>query len=313
MNILVTGGCGYLGTILVEKLLKKNLNVVVIDRMWFGNFLKKNRRLRIIKDDFKNLNNYKLPNFNSIIHLANIANDPSAELSPSLSWEINVLGTEILMNYAKKNRIKKFLYASSGSVYGIKKERKVTENLELVPISLYNKTKMIAERIIASYSDQIDFYCIRPATICGYSPKMRLDVTVNLLTFNALQKGLMTIFGGKQIRPNIHIQDISNIFIHFLNKKLPSGFYNAGFENLSIIQIAKKIEKKVNTKIKIIKNTNDPRSYRQDSSKLLNTGFKPKFGVDYAIDELIEKFNNKQLKEKKYFYTVKTMLNKKII
>jgi nucleoside-diphosphate-sugar epimerase len=313
MNILVTGGCGYLGTILVEKLLKKNLNVVVIDRMWFGNFLKKNRRLRIIKDDFKNLNNYKLPNFNSIIHLANIANDPSAELSPSLSWEINVLGTEILMNYAKKNRIKKFLYASSGSVYGIKKERKVTENLELVPISLYNKTKMIAERIIASYSDQIDFYCIRPATICGYSPKMRLDVTVNLLTFNALQKGLMTIFGGKQIRPNIHIQDISNIFIHFLNKKLPSGFYNAGFENLSIIQIAKKIEKKVNTKIKIIKNTNDPRSYRQDSSKLLKTGFKPKFGVDYAIDELIEKFNNKQLKEKKYFYTVKTMLNKKII
>ena len=217
------------------------------------------------------------------------------------------------MNYAKKNRIKKFLYASSGSVYGIKKERKVTENLELVPISLYNKTKMIAERIIASYSDQIDFYCIRPATICGYSPKMRLDVTVNLLTFNALQKGLMTIFGGKQIRPNIHIQDISNIFIHFLNKKLPSGFYNAGFENLSIIQIAKKIEKKVNTKIKIIKNTNDPRSYRQDSSKLLKTGFKPKFGVDYAIDELIEKFNNKQLKEKKYFYTVKTMLNKKII
>ena len=313
MNILVTGGCGYLGTILVEKLLKKNLNVVVIDRMWFGNFLKKNRRLRIIKDDFKNLNNYKLPNFNSIIHLANIANDPSAELSPSLSWEINVLGTEILMNYAKKNRIKKFLYASSGSVYGIKKERKVTENSELVPISLYNKTKMIAERIIASYSDQIDFYCIRPATICGYSPKMRLDVTVNLLTFNALQKGLMTIFGGKQIRPNIHIQDISNIFIHFLNKKLPSGFYNAGFENLSIIQIAKKIEKKVDTKIKIIKNTNDPRSYRQDSSKLLNTGFKPKFGVDYAIDELIEKFNNKQLKEKKYFYTVKTMLNKKII
>ena len=313
MNILVTGGCGYLGTILVEKLLKKNLNVVVIDRMWFGNFLKKNRRLRIIKDDFKNLNNYKLPNFNSIIHLANIANDPSAELSPSLSWEINVLGTEILMNYAKKNRIKKFLYASSGSVYGIKKERKVTENLELVPISLYNKTKMRAERIIASYSDQIDFYCIRPATICGYSPKMRLDVTVNLLTFNALQKGLMTIFGGKQIRPNIHIQDISNIFIHFLNKKLPSGFYNAGFENLSIIQIAKKIEKKVNTKIKIIKNTNDPRSYRQDSSKLLKTGFKPKFGVDYAIDELIEKFNNKQLKEKKYFYTVKTMLNKKII
>jgi nucleoside-diphosphate-sugar epimerase len=313
MNILVTGGCGYLGTILVEKLLKKNLNVVVIDRMWFGNFLKKNRRLRIIKDDFKNLNNYKLPNFNSIIHLANIANDPSAELSPSLSWEINVLGTEILMNYAKKNRIKKFLYASSGSVYGIKKERKVTENLELVPISLYNKTKMIAERIIASYSDQIDFYCIRPATICGYSPKMRLDVTVNLLTFNALQKGLMTIFGGKQIRPNIHIQDISNIFIHFLNKKLPSGFYNAGFENLSIIQIAKKIEKKVNTKIKIIKNTNDPRSYRQDSSKLLKTGFKPKFGVDYAIDELIENFNNKQLKEKKYFYTVKTMLNKKII
>jgi len=313
MNILVTGGCGYLGTILVEKLLNKNFKVIVIDKMWFGNFLKENKKLKIINDDFRNINNYKLPKINSIIHLANIANDPGAELNPNLSWEINVLGTEILMNYAKKNKIKKFLYASSGSVYGIKKERKVTENLELVPISLYNKTKMIAEKIIASYSNQINFFCIRPATICGYSPKMRLDVTVNLLTFNALKKGCMTIFGGSQIRPNIHIHDISDVFIHFLLKKLPVGFYNAGFENLSILEIAKKIEKKINTKIKIIKNTNDPRSYRQDSSKLLRTGFKPKFGVDYAIDELIEKFNNNQLKDKKNYYTVKTMVQKKII
>ena len=313
MKILITGGCGYLGTILVEKLLKKNFHIIVIDQMWFGNFLKKNKNLRIIKDDFRNINNYKLPKINSIIHLANIANDPGAELNPNLSWEINVLGTEILMNYAKKNKIKKFLYASSGSVYGIKKERKVTENLELVPISLYNKTKMIAEKIIASYSNEIDFFCIRPATICGYSPKMRLDVTVNLLTFNALQRGIMTIFGGKQIRPNIHINDISEVFIHFLLKKLPSGFYNAGFENLSILEIANKISKKVNTKIKIIKNSNDPRSYRQDSSKLLRTGFVPKFGVDYAINELIEKFNSNKLKNNKNFYTVKTMVRKKIV
>ena len=158
MNILVTGGCGYLGTVLVEKLLNKKYKVIVIDNMWFGNYIKKNKKLTIIKDDFRNINKYKLPKIYSIIHLANIANDPSAELNPNLSWEINVLGTEILMNYAKNKKIKKFLYASSGSVYGIKKEKKVTENLELVPISLYNKTKMIAEKIISSYSDQIDFF-----------------------------------------------------------------------------------------------------------------------------------------------------------
>ena len=313
MNILVTGGCGYLGTILVEKLLAKNFKVVVIDNMWFGNFLKNRKNLKIIKDDFRNIGKYKFKKLNTIIHLANIANDPGAELSPNLSWEINVLGTELLMNYAKKNKVKKFLYASSGSVYGIKNEKKVTEDLELVPISLYNKTKMIAEKIISSYSDVINCYCIRPATICGFSPKMRLDVTVNLLTFNALSNKKMIIYGGNQIRPNIHINDISNVFIHFIKNKIKPGFYNAGFENLSILEIAKKIEKKIDTEIKIIKNTNDPRSYRQDSTKLIKTGFKPMFGVDYAINELILKFKEKKLKNNNNFYTVKTMVRKKII
>ena len=306
-KILITGGCGYVGSMLTELLLKKKYSVTIIDTQWFGNVMKKTKKLDIIKMNISNINKLNLKKFSTIIHLANIANDPAAELNPKLTWEVNVLFMDKLIKHAVKCGVKKFIYASSGSVYGLKKEKKVTENLSLVPISDYNKSKMIAERVLTSYKDKIKIYSIRPATVCGYSKNMRLDVTVNMFVYQAIAKKTITIFGGNQVRPNIYILDLCRVFVHFLEKNLKPGFYNAGFENLKIIDVAKKILKKTKCKIKILKKTNDPRSYRQDSTKLLKTGFKPNFNVDYAIKELINNFKLKKVKVTQNLFRVKYM------
>jgi len=308
MNILVTGGCGYTGSILVPQLLNLGYKITVVDTMWFGNFLKKHKNLITIKKDIRNLNNFSYSKFNSIIHLANIANDPSVELNPVLSWEVNVLASQQIIERAYKQGVKHFIFASSGSVYGVKKEKKVTEDLTLEPISTYNKTKMVAENIFLNYKNKMQIHCIRPATVCGLSPRLRLDVSVNLLTFQAIKKKIINVHGGSQIRPNIHIFDLTNVYKHFIDKPyLNSGCYNAGFENLSILEITKKIKKKTKCKITVSKNSNDPRSYRQCSDKLLKTGFIPKYGVDYAINELIKKFKLRNFKESEINYTVKWM------
>lgn len=313
MNIFITGGCGYVGTVLTNFLLKEKKNkITVFDSMWFGNFLIKHKNLTIIKDELKNIKKYSLNNYDCVIHLANISNDPGVELNPNLSWEVNVLSTYQLIEKSVQDGVKKFIFASSGSVYGIKKDKNVTEDLSLVPISAYNKTKMIAERVIMSFKDSIKTYCIRPATICGYSPKMRLDLTVNLLTMQALTNKKITVFGGKQTRPNININDMVRVYDHFLsNKNIKPGFYNAGFENYSIAKIAKIIKKKIKCSINVLE-SNDPRSYRQNSDKLLNTGFNPKFNIENAIDELIEKFNEKKLIKNDLFYNIKTMKKLKL-
>ena len=270
-------------------------------------FKKKKNNLKIIKKDIIAIEQVSFKNVDTVVHLANIANDPSVELNPNLSWEVNVLATKRLIEKSIECKVKHFIFASSGSVYGIKKERNVTEDLSLVPISTYNKTKMVAERILKSYDKQIKIHSIRPATVCGYSPRMRLDVSVNMLTFQALKKKMITVFGGRQIRPNIHIKDLINVYKHFIfNKNIPSGFYNAGFENLRIIDIARKISKIIPSKI-IIKKNNDPRSYRQNSNKLLATGFKQKYSVLHAIEEIKEKYEKRKLKESLKCYTVKWM------
>mgnify|MGYP003950427715 FL=1 len=307
MKILVTGGCGYIGTCLVNFLLDKGHEVLVIDAQWFGNKLKKNKKLKIIKKNLSQIEQVSLKNINTIIHLANIANDPAAEIDSKLTWDTNVLYTKKLLDHAIKHKVKKFIFASSGSVYGIKSERRVTENLPLLPISDYNKSKMIAERVLLSYKSKIKIFSIRPATVCGYSNNMRLDVAVNMLTFQALYNKKITVFGGNQIRPNIHIMDLCRVFYLFASKNLKPGFYNAGFENLRIIDIAKKIKKHTGCSIKVINETNDPRSYRQDSSKLNKTGFKTNYNVDYAIKELINAYNKKKLKRLKSYYRVSFM------
>ena len=308
MKILVTGGCGYKGSVLIPKLLDKGYEVTSFDTQWFGNYHQETKKLKNIKGDIRDISKLNLKDFDTIIHLANIANDPAVELNPTMSWEINVLASQQIADKAVRDGVEHFIFASSGSVYGIKEEQKVTEDLELVPLSVYNKTKMVAERVFLSYANQMKVHCLRPATVCGLSPRMRLDVAVNMLTFQALQKGEITVLGGKQTRPNIHIDDIADMYIHLIENRdsISSGNYNAGFENISILDIAKTIQKEIDCKI-VIKESNDPRSYRQDSQKILDAGFKPKKSVSLAIKELIEAFKNGILMDKPEFHTVKWM------
>jgi len=308
LKILVTGGCGYKGSVLISKLIKHGHKVVCFDTQWFGNYLIDSENLTNIKGDIRDIQALPLDNIEAIIHLANVANDPAVELNPTMSWEINVLAGQQLIDSALRAGVKHFIYASSGSVYGIKEEEKVTEDLKLIPISTYNKTKMVAERVFLSYSEKILVHCIRPATVCGLSPRMRLDVAVNLLTFQALKNKKITVLGGNQIRPNIHIDDMIDVYLHLIyqGNLIESGCYNAGFENVSIIEIAEMIQKKIDCEIEI-KPSNDPRSYRQDSTKLLKTGFKPKKNISMAIDELIESYENNKLKDNPLFHTVKWM------
>lgn len=306
MKVLVTGGCGYKGHVLIPKLLARGYEVIAFDIQWFGNFLEPDPKLSVIKGDVRNIDSVPLDGVDCIIHLASVANDPCGDLDPKLTWEISALATMQLADKAQRYGIKRFIYASSGSVYGVKEEPQVTEDLELKPITEYNKTKMVAERVLLSYQDDMVVQIIRPATVCGYSPRMRLDVSVNLLTMQALSKGKITVFGGNQIRPNIHIVDIANIYLHLIDHPEVTGVYNAGFENISIMDIAKLVAKYVPVEI-VTTPSNDPRSYRVNSDKLLATGFKPQKTVEHAVREIIDKYRSGVLKDEEHFSNLKWM------
>ena len=307
MKILVTGGCGYKGSVLIPKLVEAGHEIINVDTQWFGNYLDEDPNIQNIKADIRDIDNIPLEDVEAIIHLANIANDPAVDLNPNLSWEVNVLAGQQLVDKASRSGLKHFIFASSGSVYGLKEDEKVTEDLPLVPISTYNKTKMVAERVFLSYSDRMQVHCIRPATVCGLSPRMRLDVSVNMFTYQALKNQKITVFGGNQTRPNIHISDMCNIYLHFINnRELPSGCYNAGFENISILDIAKSIQKIIPSEI-IITPSNDPRSYRQNSDKLIQTGFVREFSITNAIQDIAKAFKENNLNESENCYTVKWM------
>lgn len=308
MKILLTGSCGYVGSSLVPFLLNKGHELRTFDNEWFGNDLKEHSNLKHYKKDIRDLDEKDFEGIERVIHLANIANDPGVELNPTLSWEVNVLSTQRMAELAAKSGVEQFIYASSGSVYGVKEEEQVTEELELVPISVYNKTKMVSERVLLSYKDDMKVINVRPATVCGISPRMRLDVSVNLLTFQALENKKITVFGGDQVRPNIHIKDMIGVYDHFLEnfEKIDSGNFNAGFENISILDIAELVRQRVQCEI-VISESNDPRSYKQNSEKLISTGFKQKFSIEDAIDEIIKEFQGGKLLREDRFYTVKTM------
>lgn len=292
---------------LASKLLELELRVTVVDIMWFGNYLPAHRNLTVIKQDIRNAESIPMKSVDVIIHLANIANDPCGALNPKLSWEVNVLATMHLVERAIRYGVGQFIYASSGSVYGIKEEAQVTEELSLLPISDYNKTKMISERVLLSYKDSIVIQCIRPATVCGFSPRMSLDLSVNMLTMQALTKGKITVFGGEQIRPNIHMQDMVEVYLHLLNLGgTAPGIYNAGFENMSILDIAKTIAEFIPADI-VVTESNDPRSYRLNSDKLLNTGFRPKYKVIDGIGEVIAAYRSGRIKDEDDCYNIKAM------
>ena len=306
MKIFVTGACGYKGSVLIPRLLEEGHQVTGIDIMWFGNHLPEHENLTVYKADVNDPDSFEIASHDAIIHLASIANDPTGDLNPKLTWETSCLATMRLADNAARQGIKRFIYASSGSVYGVKEEEKVTEDLTLVPISEYNKTKMVSERVLLSYKDQMCVQIVRPATVCGLSPRMRLDVSVNLLTMAALTKNEITVFGGDQVRPNIHIDDIANLYIFLLNHPEVTGIYNAGFENISIMDIAKMVSSKLEVPIKVTPSS-DPRSYRVNSDKILKTGFVPQKSVSDAIDEIIAAYQRGDLKDQPHFHNLNFM------
>jgi nucleoside-diphosphate-sugar epimerase len=307
MRVLVTGGCGYVGSVLTQALCEDGHEVMVVDDEWFGNHISDSVSATFIKEDVRNIDAINLDGIDTIFHMANIANDPGVELNETLSWEVNVLATQQLLDKAKRAGVSQFIYASSGSVYGVKSEPNVTEDLPLVPISAYNKTKMVAERVCISYSGDMQIHNIRPATVCGVSPRMRFDVSVNMFVKQAVLDGKMTVFGGDQVRPNIHVSDLVGVYQHFLaNPSLPSGAYNAGFENISIMEIAERIQTLTGAEI-IRTPSNDPRSYRQDSSKLVATGFTPTNTVDDAIKDVASALESGKIEDRDEWYTVRWM------
>lgn len=308
MNVLVTGGCGYKGSVLVPKLLLAGHRVTVLDTHWFGNVLAPHHALRVCREDIRDIKSIGF--HDAIIHLAGIANDPCGELDAKLTWEVNVLATLHLAEQAVRFGVKQFIFASSASVYGIKGGKPVVETDDLAPVSDYNKTKMSAERVLLSYSDKMAIQLVRPATVCGVSPRMRLDTMVNMLTMQALTKGEITAHcgehGGSLMRPNVHIRDVTDLYLFMLEHPELTGAYNAGFENISAMDTAKMIADVVLAKINITE-VKDKRSYAVDSSKLLAAGFKPKYSVKDAIEDIVEAHERGDVKDQDNAYNLRWM------
>jgi nucleoside-diphosphate-sugar epimerase len=288
MNILIIGGAGYIGTNLCNYLSQKNFNITCLDTFWFGNFL--NKRVKKIKADIRNFNFESLGKFDCVIDLAYLSNDPLCEVDARHTWESGPLAVYKILEFCKKRKIKKFIFASSGSIYGLKKEKKVIEELGLDPLTDYNKSKMICEKVVESYNKNLNIIIIRPATVCGSSPRLRLDVVLNLFCYQAYFKKKISILGGKQTRPLVNINDMVRSYEFFINKNL-TGCFNLGFENKTVKQIALDVRKIIPCDVSFFK-SNDNRSYRINSDKILRAGFRPKFNSIDAIYDLKNIFDN---------------------
>lgn len=321
-TVLVTGGAGYAGAVLVPKLLDAGYTVKVVDWYIYGDVFspyKNIPELIQIKGDIrdKKLISTSLHDVDAVIHLACISNDPSFELNPELGKTINYNATKSLYDLSQKAGVKRFIYASSSSVYGVKEEPKVTEDLSLEPLTDYSKYKMLSEKyLMAHLSTDMTTLIVRPATICGYSPRMRLDLTVNILTIQALVNGEVTVFGGNQTRPNIHIEDITDLYVKALkypDRKIHGKIYNAGYENYTVGEIAQMVKRILGKKSVIItiKPSNDNRSYRICSDKIKEElGFTPTHTLEEAILDIQKAYKKgllpNALKDKRY-YNIKTM------
>jgi nucleoside-diphosphate-sugar epimerase len=304
-RVLVTGGAGYKGCILVPKLLKKGYEVVVYDLMiTYDRGLPEHPKLKVIKGDIRDNKSFRqaLDGCDAVIHMACISNDPSFELDPELSKTINYECFEPMVKASKEAGVKRFIYVSSSSVYGVSDAPDVTEEHPLVPLTDYNKYKGLCEPILGKYQSP-DFTTVtfRPATVCGYSPRMRFDLSINILTNHAYQRGVITVFGGKQKRPNIHIEDVTDVYVQALEwpaEKLAGQIFNAGYENHTISQLAEFVKKVVEEEFpekKPIKvettESNDNRSYHVNSDKIFRFfGWKPKRTIEDAVRDLCQAF-----------------------
>jgi nucleoside-diphosphate-sugar epimerase len=304
-KIFITGGAGYVGSVLTPYLINKGHTITVFDLMLYGDTLKKGKNLNIIKGDIRNTELLKeaIKGNEIVIHLACISNDPSFELNPTLGKEINLDAFTPLVEISKNLGVKKFIYASSSSVYGVKIEKNVNENMSLEPLTDYSKFKADCEKILFKYKSK-DFITVtvRPATVCGYSPRQRLDLVVNILTNLAYHNREITIFGGDQLRPNIHIQDMVRayeLFINMENEKINGKIFNIGFENLTVNQLASEVQKVIGSDVKIKKlPTNDNRSYHISSKKIQDElGFVTNFSILNAIEDLKHAFEKKLLSD----------------
>ncbi len=318
-NILVIGGGGYVGSELVPELLNKNYKVSVYDLFIYGkNVLEENKNLNLIEGDIRDINKLKsvIKNIDIVIHLACISNDPSFELNPDLGKSINLDCFRPLVEMCKTNNVKRFIYASSSSVYGIKKEKNVSEDLSLEPLTDYSKFKVECEKILLEYKDdKFETVIIRPATVCGYSKRQRLDVVVNILTNLAFNKRKIKIFGGDQLRPNIHIKDMVRVYLNLIEAKseLVNGeIFNAGYDNMKVKEIANVVKKVVGDDVEIDREeTNDNRSYHISSEKIKKIiKFEPMFTIEDAVKDLKFAFENKKLPgslENSIYFNIKKM------
>ena len=313
-TIFITGGAGYVGSALVPKLLKLGYQVTVLDLMIYGfDVLPNHPFLNIIQGDIRDtdLLSSTIPGHQFVIHLACISNDPSFELNPALGKSINLDAFSPLVEISKKASVERFIYASSSSVYGIKEVKDVHEDMTLEPLTDYSKFKAECEAILSSYNqDDFTTVSLRPATVCGYSPRQRLDVVVNILTNLAYHKSEISVFGGSQLRPNIHIDDMVDAYLHILEapqEKIANEVFNVGCENNSVMELAECVQQVVGDHVKLVVTpTDDMRSYHISSSKILNNlGFASKRSIRQASVDLVNAFENgllpNSLEDERYF------------
>lgn len=324
-KVLVFGGAGYCGSLLVPQLLNDGWDVTVYDMMWYGtDQLPKNPKLHLVHGDVRDIEKVKqvCVGIDYVLHLACISNDASFELDESLSTSVNLDSFEPLVIAAKHAGVKRFVFASSSSVYGVSNSPNVTEDHPLVPLTLYNKYKGMCEPLLLKHTDDNFVGVIfRPATVCGYSPRQRLDLSVNILTNHAVNKNKIMVFGGDQLRPNLHIQDyvdLCKLLLTAPSEKIANQIFNVGFDNMSIMNIALTVKNVVQDifpekgEIPIeVTESNDPRSYHINSDKIkLALAFYPKYSVEDAVRDLCEAFRDGKLPnsfDDNRYYNVRTM------
>jgi len=321
-TVLVTGGAGYVGSVLVPRLLEKGYSVKVLDLFIYGehvlDVVKDHPNLEQVKGDIRDreLMERVIPGCDAIIHLACISNDPSFDLDPDLGRSINYDAFFDLVEVSKKNRVRRFIYASSSSVYGIKEEENVTEDLDLEPLTDYSRYKVLCEEeLLKARGPGFVTLILRPATVCGYSPRLRLDLTVNILTNHAINNNKITVFGGQQKRPNIHIEDVVELYCRSLewpDELVDGKIYNAGYENHKVIKIAEMVRDVIGKNVEIgVTPADDHRSYHISSEKIKQElGFVPNHTIEDAVQDLKTAFDAGRVPESMdgiQYYNIKTM------
>ena len=323
-KIFITGGAGYVGAMLVPRLLELGNSVTVLDLMWYGeDVIDAHPNLVMVKGDIRDQELLRkiIPGHDSVIHLACISNDPSFEMDPKLGESINLDAFQPLVEISRASGVKRFIYASSSSVYGVKSEPNVSEDMSLEPLTDYSRFKAECEKILANYqSPEFTTVTIRPATVCGYSRRQRLDVVVNILSNLAFHKRKITVFGGKQLRPNIHIADMVEAYVVLLNapKELIAGeIFNAGYENQSVEELANSVRDVMGDDVELVTSpTDDNRSYHISSQKISKVlGFVPSHTIKDAIVDMKQALESgllpNSLTDDKYF-NIKRMQSEKL-